>query len=206
MQTPINISIVVPVYNSAPFLTRCLNSLCGQTLVNIEIICVDDASTDNSLSILNTFKAKDKRIKLIHNTENLGAGMSRNSAMKVASGEFIGFCDSDDYIDAEYYEALYKHSTDADIVRGIRVIDANNRHAKNPFGCIVPSIIRREFLTKNNLKFPISRNAGEDSTFKRWCYKKNPRIIECKDMKCYYHYMRREGSLSNYKFQSEIKK
>jgi glycosyltransferase involved in cell wall biosynthesis len=199
MSNNIAVSIIVPVYNTAPFLKRCLDSLCVQSLTNIEILCIDDASTDNSLEILNEFSKKDTRIKVFTNAKNSGAAVSRNVGIANASGEFIGFCDSDDYVDRNYYKLLYINGKDVDIVRGIRVIGEHNKHAKNPFGCIVPSIIRRSFLTTHRLRFPIQTCKGEDSRFKRWCYSNNPTVHECQDNGVYYHYMKRAGSLSNYK-------
>jgi glycosyltransferase involved in cell wall biosynthesis len=173
-----------------------------QTLKDIEIIVIDDCSTDNTKSIIEEMKAKDKRIKSIYLPKNSGAGVARNKGIEAAVGEYIGFIDSDDYVDKGYFEELYSNALTIkyDIIRGIRVIDASNKHAKhNPYGCIVPSIINRQFIIKNKLRFPQTKGRGEDSTFKRWCYLRMPKIYECKDNKIYYHYMRREGSLSNYK-------
>lgn len=113
------ISVIVPVYNVEKYLARCLDSIINQTLTDIEIICINDGSTDRSLEILKEFVQKDSRIKLIDNPKS-GPSISRNSGMKVAAGEYIGFVDSDDWIDADFYEKLYaaakKH--DADIACG----------------------------------------------------------------------------------------
>lgn len=100
------VSIIVPVYNTENYLSTCLNSLLNQTLSDIEIICINDGSTDNSLEILEEYAKKDDRIKII-NQENSGVSIARNIAIKVANGEFIGFVDSDDYIDSDFYEKLY---------------------------------------------------------------------------------------------------
>ena len=198
----IKVSIIVPVYNTALYLKRCLDSLCDQTLKDIEIICIDDKSTDNSFSILQYYKQlhKDKLFTYVM-SKNSGAALARNFGISKARGEYIGFCDSDDYVDVGYFEELYNYTLKYkyDIIRGIRVIDATNKHAKNPYGCIIPSLIRKEFLTEHQLSFPNTRSRGEDSRFKRWCFNNNPTVFECKDVGIYYHYMRREGSLSNYK-------
>lgn len=85
---------------------ECLNSLINQTLKNIEIICVDDGSTDNSYAILKEFQQKDARVKIIQQ-ENSGISVARNNAIKIAQGEYIGFVDSDDWVDLDFYEKLY---------------------------------------------------------------------------------------------------
>ena len=199
------VSIIIPVYNSAKFLPRCLNSIINQTLKDIEIICINDGSTDNSLSILNDFAQKDNRIIII-NITNHGAAFARNQGLEKATGEYIGFCDSDDFVDLNYFETLYNYSLDKkyDIIRGIRVIGANNAHAKNEYGCIVPSIIKRSFLSRTRIKFPTNKKTGEDSTFKRWLYNEKPIVFSVPDTKSYYHYIKREGSLSNYKLSPRI--
>lgn len=98
-------SIIVPVYNTENRLERCIDSLINQTLKDIEIILVDDGSTDNSGSICNEYANKDNRIRVIHQ-KNAGQGIARNSGIKIAQGEFIAFLDSDDYMDACSYEII----------------------------------------------------------------------------------------------------
>ncbi|MFI3211558.1 MAG: glycosyltransferase, partial [Peptostreptococcaceae bacterium] len=90
------ISIIIPIYNIGEYLDECLESVLSQTLKDIEIICIDDGSTDNSFSLLNKFKVNDKRIILLQQ-ENQGAGIARNKGIKTARGEFIIFMDGDDY-------------------------------------------------------------------------------------------------------------
>ncbi|MDR0753333.1 MAG: glycosyltransferase, partial [Holosporaceae bacterium] len=91
-------SIIIPVYNAEKFLHRCLVSVTRQTLRNIEIICVNDGSTDNSRPLLEEFAAADDRIVVVHQ-DNRGQGAARNLAMTIAKGEYIGFVDSDDWIE-----------------------------------------------------------------------------------------------------------
>lgn len=100
------VSVIVPIYNTEEFLPRCLNSLISQTLKDIEIICINDGSTDNSLSVLKDFAQKDSRIRII-NQENAKQGTARNKGIKSATGEFITFVDSDDWVDKNYLEKLY---------------------------------------------------------------------------------------------------
>ena len=107
MSAPL-ISVIIPVFNTEKYLKECLNSLINQTLINIEIICINDASTDNSLNILCEYAEKDKRIKVIDLKINKRQGGARNEGLKVAGGEYIGFVDSDDWIDIKMYQRLYK--------------------------------------------------------------------------------------------------
>lgn len=100
------ISVIVPVYNVEKYLSRCINSLMNQTYKNIEIILVDDGSTDNSPDICDSFELIDKRIKVIHK-KNGGLSDARNAGLNLAVGEFIGFVDSDDYVSEDFIEVLY---------------------------------------------------------------------------------------------------
>ena len=118
------ISIIVPVYNTEKYLEKCLNSLINQTLKDIEIICVNDASTDNSINILKQYEQKDSRIKVIEQ-EHLKQGAARNNGTKYVTGEYIGYVDSDDWIDLDYYEKLYnaakKHNLDIALANNVRI-------------------------------------------------------------------------------------
>lgn len=171
------VSIIVPVYNTEEYLQKCLNSLTNQTLKNIEIICVNDGSTDNSLKILQDNAIKDDRIKII-NQENKKQGAARNAGMQVATGEYIGFVDSDDYVDLNYFERLYRNasSRDSDIA-----LATNVRIGKNKFKlrlnlqtvekytklqdkldvchqwkneCPTNKIYRKSYLDANNIQWP----------------------------------------------------
>lgn len=111
------ISVVVPVYNVEPYLEKCLNSILNQTMEDIEIICINDGSTDDSLSILQDYAEQDPRIKVI-DQENKGLGATRNVGLSYATGEYVGFVDSDDFIEPTMYEKLYAKARefDSDIV------------------------------------------------------------------------------------------
>lgn len=109
-ENKIDVSIIVPVYNVENYLHDCLNSLLSQTYENIEIICIDDASTDNSYDILKYFSKKDNRVKIIKNKENIGLGASRNIGLQEASGKYIQFLDSDDWLDYNSIEICYKNA------------------------------------------------------------------------------------------------
>ena len=111
------ISVIIPVYNVEKFLRECLDSVVNQTMRDIEIICVNDGSTDNSLDILKEYAAKDDRIIVINQT-NGWLSAARNNGLKIARGEYIQFVDSDDYLELNACETAYKYALqyDADVV------------------------------------------------------------------------------------------
>ena len=111
------ISVIIPVYNTGNYLKKCLNSILNQTLKEIEIIIVNDGSSDNSLDIIKKYMKKNKNIILI-NKENGGQGSARNMGISRATGEYISFVDSDDFIDEEMLEEMYltAKENDSDIV------------------------------------------------------------------------------------------
>jgi glycosyltransferase involved in cell wall biosynthesis len=116
------VSVIVPVYNSERYLNTCINSLINQSLKDIEIIIVNDGSNDNSLVVCQKYEKMDQRIKLI-NKQNGGVSSARNEGIRIATGEYIGFVDSDDWVDLDTYEKMYsnagKHNVDA-VVIGIK--------------------------------------------------------------------------------------
>ncbi|MEI0748343.1 glycosyltransferase family 2 protein [Brachyspira pulli] len=114
----IKVSVVLPIYNVEKYLPKCLDSVINQTLKDIEIICVNDCSTDNCENIIKEYIKKDSRIKLINNEKNSGVGLSRNIGVNSSNAEYIAFIDSDDYIENNYLEELYNSAVkyDADIV------------------------------------------------------------------------------------------
>lgn len=171
------VSVIVPVFNTEKYLPKCLNSLINQSLRDIEIICVNDGSTDNSLKILQEYAAKDNRIKII-NQENEKQGAARNAGMRIATGEYIGFVDSDDWVDLDFYEKLYntakKHNFDIALGTNVRVKKNGNKKRlniieekeytsiqdkfdvnvqwKNP--CPTNKIYKRDLFLKHNIQWP----------------------------------------------------
>lgn len=123
------VSIVMPVYNVEKYLRQCMDSILNQTLADIEVICVNDGSKDNSPAILQEYAAKDKRVKVINKT-NSGYGHSMNVGIDASTGEYLGIVEPDDYILPGMYEDLYKNAiaSDADIVKGdfYRFVDGKN--------------------------------------------------------------------------------
>lgn len=121
------VSIIVPVYNVEKYLDRCVNSLRKQTLEDIEIILVDDSSTDASLEICHKMAGEDSRIKVIHK-ENEGAGKARNAALEIATGAYIGFVDSDDFVGEDMFRTLYEKAVEYDsdlVMSGVVFVDGN---------------------------------------------------------------------------------
>lgn len=112
------VSIIVPVYNSEKYLRQCLDSIVNQSLKDIEILCIDDGSTDSSLDILKEYEKQDKRIR-IFSKPNAGYGHSMNMGLDNLTGDYVGLVDSDDCIAADMYECLYEKATvhDLDFVR-----------------------------------------------------------------------------------------
>ena len=173
----IKVSVIVPTYNDELYLPRCLFSLVKQTLKDIEIIVVNDGSTDDTACILDLFVKYDKRFKII-NQSNLKQGIARNRGMENALGEYIGYVDSDDWIDLDYFEKLYnsakKYDADIALATNIRTgngktkkrlhienevlvstlqgkIDISNQ-SKNP--CPTNKIYRRKMLLENLITWP----------------------------------------------------
>lgn len=138
------VSVIVPVYNTEKYLRQCLDSILSQTWQDLEILLVDDGSVDHSGAICDEFGAKDSRIRVIH-TENRGVSAARNTAMEAASGEYIVFVDSDDYVSPEYVEHLMA-AADADLITaGFRVETPENRWEewRNPARRIVMDDVRQ---------------------------------------------------------------
>ena len=117
MPSPL-ISVIVPIYNMEPLLPRCLDSLAAQTLRDLEIICVDDGSTDGSGGIVRKYASGDSRFRLI-TQENSGRAEARNAGIRAAAAPYLGFADPDDYVEPDMYERLYRlaEETGADMVQ-----------------------------------------------------------------------------------------
>lgn len=120
------ISIIVPVYNVAPYLPQCLDSLVNQTYRDLEIICVNDGSTDDSLRILREYEARDKRVKVINQT-NQGLSGARNTGIEKAEGEWMMFVDSDDWMDIQCCEILIQNINEATDLCFFNYIRESNR-------------------------------------------------------------------------------
>jgi glycosyltransferase involved in cell wall biosynthesis len=204
------VSIIIPVWNAEPYLHRCLDSVCQQTLRDIEIICVDDASTDNSLTILKEYAAKDKRVRVVSNYINLGETTSRNMALRAAKGTYLGFVDSDDAVDFNFYEKLYTiaKATQADIIKGnCRIFDYKGKmniqyindkiyEDKMSFSWqFWTAIYNKNFIVNNNICFPVNLIFGGDIVFLNRAVLRSSKIETIDDT--YYNYYRRKNSNSS---------
>lgn len=188
-ETPL-VSLVVPVYNVEKFLDECVGSLVQQTLQNIEIICVDDGSTDGSSEILRGFAKRDKRVRVLPQ-ENSGYGVAMNRGIAAATGEYIGIVESDDWADPEMFEQLYKiastyqvdvcksafyHSFTVGEVRdelynelperlqNTVVVPRNEQELFWYQPSVWSAIYRREFLRENEISFTESPGAAYQDT------------------------------------------
>ena len=173
------VSVVVPCYNMEKYIERCLDSLQKQLLEDIEIICVDDKSTDNTLDVLKSRAETDPRIRIITHEKNMGVAVARNTGINNATGEFVGFVDADDYVDIDFYQKIYNHAirTGAELSKGLltviengrRFIPPTNDHAKRRKirFCydFTSAIYKKDFLDKHNLRFMEGVVLGEDITF-----------------------------------------
>ena len=129
------VSIVLPVYNVGKFLPYALDSLINQTLKEIEIICIDDKSTDNSLEIIKEYSQKDKRIIVIEQEQNKGEVVAKHKGALIAKADYIGTLDPDDWVTLNYYEEMYKSiiENQADMTYCSYQITKENGKLKNKF-------------------------------------------------------------------------
>lgn len=209
MKNPL-VSIIVPAYNAEKTLNKCLDSLLNQTLKEIEIIVINDKSTDKTLEILNSYK-DNKKIVIIDNKKNLGPAASRNKGLDIAKGKYIGFVDSDDYTDPKMYEEMSSKMTDdIDLVccgrynvtkNGMKKVthDKTETDAKafsKTSNYITDKLFRKSIIDRYNLYLPEQYSYAEDFAFEiRYrFYSKKMCII---DKPLYYYLADSEGSITN---------
>ncbi|MDR1856310.1 MAG: glycosyltransferase [Desulfovibrio sp.] len=206
------VSVIIPVYNVEAYLCRCLDSVCGQTLKDIEIICINDGSTDHGLEILKKYQAVDARIVLVDFKKNMGVSVARNHGIDIAKGEYVGFVDSDDMIDHDFYEKLYCRAKEenAVVVKGIAVHFDNTGSLPRSVGFLSPkdisndptnffgefwsAIYRKKFLIDNNIIFPVGVKTGQDTAFLLKAISLIDHVSTVGDV--YYRYHVRDGSSS----------
>ena len=211
------VSIVVPVYNTEKYIRTALDSLIGQTLKEIEIIVVDGTDVDNSTNIIKEYMKRDPRVRIIFNVGNVGPGPSRNLGIEAARGEYVGFLDSDDYVNKEYYEILYKAATADksniyDIAKGNCLMEENGRitYKGTSTGTVTAGSRKINeyftyqhftgmFSTKLLREHPNARYGdmlvGEDLVFlNSACYYARNLVFK---ENAEYHYVQRKGSISN---------
>lgn len=140
------VSVIIPVYNVEPYLPQCLGSIINQTLQDIEIICVDDGSTDNSYAILQEYASKDNRIIALQQ-QNAGAGIARNTGMRVAKGEYLAILDSDDFFELDMLEKAYlqceKNNADICVFRSDKYDTQSQKYE------LIPWTIKKQYLPKH---------------------------------------------------------
>ena len=187
----IKVSVIIPVYNVEEYLRQCLDSIVNQTLQDIEIICVNDESTDGSLAILEEYAKTDSRITII-NQKNAGAGAARNKGLEIARGEYLSFLDSDDFFELDMLEKAYhackNENADFVVYRCNRFDDKTQKFisadwtirkellpAHRPFsykdiprnifrlfnGWAWDKLYKREFVVANNLRFQEQRTTND---------------------------------------------
>lgn len=178
------LSVIIPVYNTDRYLERCLESICAQTFRDIEIICIDDASTDGSRTILQDFASRDSRIRLILRDRNGGVSAARNLGIEASQGDWLGFVDSDDFLDGDYFEKLLSEAkaSGADMVKGTARtydtvtgetgtagwLDTNGRirTCKAYFTAgFFMAIYKASLVREGNIRFPEGLNYFEESCF-----------------------------------------
>lgn len=170
------VSIIVPVYDTEKYLATCLDSLMNQTLLEIEVICVNDGSKDRSLAILHEYAEKDKRFKVI-DKRNEGQAVARNLALSLACGRYIAFVDSDDHVDKDLcrkaFDFCERHQCDMVIYDFVRFEDQSNicNECKEPsslsavsplnkramlehHGVVWTKFVRADFISSNHITFP----------------------------------------------------
>ena len=158
------VSVIIPVYNCEAFLPECIDSLRRQTMQEIEMIFVCDASPDNSLAILHKYEAMDSRIRVIAFEKNRGVSAARNAGIEVAAGEYVIFCDSDDWIEPQMYERLYAMAQehDADIAFCRVFKDYANKQENVPLGFATGERFDREAIRKTLIPAMLSKETDTD--------------------------------------------
>lgn len=218
------ISVIVPVYNVEKYLHKCINSIINQTYKNLEIILIDDGSTDNSGKICDEYALKDNRIKVIHK-ENGGLSSARNAGLDICSGDYIGFVDSDDYIAEDMYEYLYvnfkKNNADVamcnfynvfenrieksfsindfDLSEQETMLSINLKYAYNAFIAVWNKLYKKTII--KSIRFPLNKCSEDSAILIDW-------ILKTKKMSytsnASYYYVRRVNSLSNRKIDEHL--
>ncbi|MBO7053079.1 MAG: glycosyltransferase family 2 protein [Alphaproteobacteria bacterium] len=201
------VSVILPCYNVANYMDAMFESLRNQTMKDIEIICVDDKSTDNTVKKIREFMKSDKRISLYKLAKNHGASYARNYGLKKAKGKYVCFLDPDDYIDNDFIEKLYKTITKTkfDVAKAkFKVGDKywqTHEFVKRNYLCFssehCSAMYNKKFLLENNILYPEDVITGEDAVFLSNLVLHTNKITTTDDT--YYHYVRREKSLDSEK-------
>ena len=185
------ISVIIPVFNTEQYLDRCLDSVLGQDLEDLEVICVDDVSTDGSAALIQRRARKDSRLRYIRQEVNAGPGQARNRGIDAATGRYVYFLDSDDWIEPDLLSRMLRMAdeTGRDVIINSSFVKEYDGNGKKEYGTrfgfleeapraydtdtvllLFPPVLwarlyRRSYLADNNIRFPDLRGGGEDNYF-----------------------------------------
>lgn len=209
------ISVTIAVYNTSRYLARCLDSIINQTLKDIEVIIVDDGSTDGSGKVCDEYEANDNRFRVIHQ-KNSGSAAARQTGLDNAHGEYVIVCDSDDWVEPDMYQKLYLKAkeTNADMVLCGYFSEYNDSHSvpcqtifnevdgyvdnfdliKRGAGSSWVKLIKKSLFEKTNASYVPGINLSEDSLILYKLMKGDPKVVQLKDN--LYHYRRLYGGQS----------
>ena len=187
------LSVIMPVYNSKDYLTEAIRSALGGGVSDVEIIAVDDCSTDGSYELLLSLAKDEPRIKPLRLEKNSGVGAVRNRALDLATGDFLVFCDSDDTVPEGAYSALLSAMDGCDVsVGGYRDVADSGKVTECPIGkgasesdfltlfsvcCLWTKMIRRDFILQHGLRFDENLRMGEDVVFMAELAAKGPKVV-----------------------------
>lgn len=210
------ISVIVPVYKCEKYLTRCLDSLLRQTLIDWQAICVDDGSPDKSGAILDEYAAKDSRFVVVHK-KNAGVSAARNDGIKKATGKYIHFLDADDFIDSDYLQVMLDCAKKYDADMAVSGFVSDNKYTKPivysksksltdiaqkvRYSFVLTDsyvwryLFKTDFIKKQKLKFDTSLIAQEDTLFVLDAIEKANMVVIAPDVN--YHYMFNQDSALN---------
>lgn len=205
------VSVIIPAYNASKTIEKCIKSLLAQTLKDIEIIVIDDCSTDNTVDVVKNFKDS---IVLIKNKTNLGPSASRNRGLKEARGEYIGFVDADDYVDKEMYQTMVNCMSDEidlvcssryNVIKGELKPIINQNKTDNPkefsktSSYVWDKLFKKILIDQHQLTFPEEYSYAEDFYFlMKYKYYANKMVILDKPL-CYYLYDSEASITNSYK-------
>ena len=225
------VSVIVPVYNVEKFLPRCLESLLGQTLLEIEILCVDDASADGSAAVVREFAERDSRVRLLRQ-EHKGVSAARNLGLEAARGEFVAFVDADDWVESNMLEALVSRAEGCDVVvcsAQVHYEDDSRRESleralivenglwsgggslweclerKGSWPFVWNKLYRRGLLMEQYLRFSTELSLGEDGAFLVLLWQYATKIAYVEKKLYHYRYLRKSSATVRL-YQDEVRR